>query len=386
MKSFTSRPDLFTRTPDTRLFVRFVLAMLTLVVVSAHDVSEAFLRVELREKALTGYWDVSLNDLEVAVGIDADHDDTLTWQEIRLAEPRLRMALRKALQFPGSDATAELLNLSLENRFGGTFLRFAFSASQPAKSPSALRYDFMFQYDHSHRAIVTFIHDGAEKVGILTADQRNFEFGTNSPASFSEFVKQGIFHMWEGTDHILFLLALLLPAVLARKSESITFREALWRVLKVVTAFTVAHSITLALATLGLVRLPSRLVESTIALSVLLAAANNIARIWNDRSWLLAFSFGLLHGFGFASVLSDLALSRANLVSGLVGFNSGVEIGQLAIVAIFFPLAFFLRETWFYKRLTLVGGSAVIMLVACGWILERAFSMTLFPLASNLPL
>jgi hypothetical protein len=150
-------------------------------------------------------------------------------------------------------------------------------------------------------------------------------------------------------------------------------REVLW----VVTSFTVAHSITLSLAALGLVSLPSRLVESAIALSVVLAAANNLWPVVEHRRWLVAFGFGLIHGFGFASVLAELGLPTDALVLSLLGFNLGVELGQMAIVAVFLPFAYALRNTAFYLRGVFTVGSWLTLLVAFVWLVERAFDLKL---------
>lgn len=144
-----------------------------------------------------------------------------------------------------------------------------------------------------------------------------------------------------------------------------------------VTAFTLAHSITLSLATLGLVQLPSRLVESVIALSVIVAAANNVFPLFSERRWVMAFVFGLIHGFGFASVLADLGLPTGTLVIALLGFNLGVEAGQLAIVAAFLPAAYLLRDTVFYRRAILVGGSLLVAALATVWLMERALDLKL---------
>ena len=146
-------------------------------------------------------------------------------------------------------------------------------------------------------------------------------------------------------------------------------------VIKVVTAFTLAHSITLSLAALGLISLPSRLVESAIAASVVVAALSNLFGAVESKRWMMAFAFGLLHGFGFASVLADLGLPKHALVLALVGFNVGVELGQLAIVAVFLPLAFSLRGTVFYRVGVLKGGSSIVALLATWWLVQRAFAL-----------
>jgi hypothetical protein len=175
-----------------------------------------------------------------------------------------------------------------------------------------------------------------------------------------------------------------LPAVLIRSARpghawqpAGSFRAAFLDVVKVVTAFTLAHSITLSLAALGVVSLPSRWVESAIALSVVLAALNNIRPLVYQKRWVIAFCFGLIHGFGFASVLADLGLPQESLLIALVAFNLGVEVGQLAIVSAFLPIAFALRATALYQRVIVVFGSAAIALVALAWLVERAFNLKL---------
>jgi len=142
-------------------------------------------------------------------------------------------------------------------------------------------------------------------------------------------------------------------------------------VLKIVTAFTVAHSITLSLAALGWVNLPTRLVESAIAASVVLAAFNNLMPFFAERGWMVAFAFGLIHGFGFANALRDLGLRNGELAATLCGFNLGVEIGQLAMVTLFLPLAWSFRRMLFYRRVVLQAGSVAIILVATLWFAER---------------
>jgi hypothetical protein len=155
-------------------------------------------------------------------------------------------------------------------------------------------------------------------------------------------------------------------------------RPALVDVLKIVTAFTLAHSITLTLSTLQVLQLPSRLVESGIAASVVLVAINNVFPVLAEDRWAAAFALGLLHGFGFSATLMDLGLPRQNLALTLFGFNAGVEIGQMCVVVAFVPLAYFARRTWFYRRVGLVGGSLVIAGIAGVWLVQRAFAVKIY--------
>ncbi|MEO5686034.1 MAG: HupE/UreJ family protein [Burkholderiaceae bacterium] len=212
----------------------------------------------------------------------------------------------------------------------------------------------------------------------------------SATSAFFGFVREGVHHILIGYDHILFLLSLLLPAVWIRSAltdprtgvtrtrwiPSDNLRLALTNVLKVVTAFTVAHSITLALSVLDIVNPPSRWVESIIAASVVLAALNNIWPLISEARWKLTFVFGLVHGFGFASALKDAGLAKGALVGPLVGFNVGVEIGQLCIVAVVLPLAWSLRGTRTYRG-AFAGGSLAIATVAGLWFVQRAFDLSL---------
>ena len=213
---------------------------------------------------------------------------------------------------------------------------------------------------------------------------------TSPFAAFGGFVREGVHHILIGYDHILFLLSLLLPAVWLRRREvdpatgrartrwmpASDWRQALVGVLKVVTAFTVAHSITLALSVFDVVNPPSRWVESTIAASVVLAALNNVWPLIAEARWKLTFVFGLVHGFGFASALKDAGLARGDLASPLLGFNLGVEIGQLCIVALVLPLAWSLRGTRTYRG-AFAGGSLAIAGVAALWLVQRVFDLQL---------
>jgi hypothetical protein len=243
-------------------------------------------------------------------------------------------------------------------------------------------YRLFFDLDPQHRGIVRIDAAGTSRTHTLSKSDHEARFSLADAGRLRQLgaiVRQGIIHIWTGYDHILFLLALLLPSVLRREGKEWRavpkLRPALLDVLRIVTAFTIAHSITLSLAALGVVTLPSRLVESAIAASVVLAAVNNLYPILRQDRWMAAFVLGLMHGFGFSSTLMDLDLPRSNLVLTLFGFNAGVEIGQVAIVAVFVPVAYAARKHAAYRRYALVGGSAVIALLAMVWLAERALSL-----------
>ncbi|RZI85476.1 MAG: HupE/UreJ family protein [Rubrivivax sp.] len=207
--------------------------------------------------------------------------------------------------------------------------------------------------------------------------------------SLGRFVQDGMHHIAIGADHILFLLSLLLVSVWQRPQQARWWpplsawrprpgwRASLGEVLKLVTAFTVAHSITLALAAFGVLSPPSRWVEALIALSVLVAALDNLLPLLRAPRWIVVFGFGLVHGFGFAGALQDLGLARGDLAAPLLGFNLGVELGQLALVALTWPVFALLRRTALYRWAVVGAGSLFIVAMAAVWLVERLFDMTI---------
>jgi HupE / UreJ protein len=263
---------------------------------------------------------------------------------------------------------------------------FRFAADCPAAGQIfQVGYDLLFDLDPQHRGLLRVEANGQTHTAVLSPSQKiwRLEAGTVSwLRTFLDYFNEGVWHIWTGFDHILFLCALLLPAVLSYQAGKwkgvVEFGEAFRNVVKIVTAFTLAHSITLSLAVLGFISLPSRIVESAIALSVIAAALNNLRPVVQSRLWMVAFGFGLVHGLGFANVLTELGLPADALAVALVSFNLGVEAGQLAIVCMILPLAYLCRHSRLYSRVILGLGSLAIVTVAFVWLLERSLNLNTF--------
>jgi hypothetical protein len=275
---------------------------------------------------------------------------------------------------------------------GSHYAQYYFETTlEPIPNVLSFRHEMMYEDDRLHRGLLVLSYNpvtdteyGEESVAMIfnpAQEEQSLDLREPIPDLLRprDFVAQGIHHIWIGIDHILFLVVLLLPAVLRRTNgrwlpvES--FGKAILQVATIVTIFTVAHSITLGLAALNFISLPSRLVESIIALSIILVAANNIFPKLKGGPALVIFGFGLFHGMGFASVMGDIPFRMENLVKVLVAFNVGVEIGQLAIVIVVFALLFALRKMTFYQTVFLRIGSAAAGLVAVFWFIERAFGL-----------
>jgi hypothetical protein len=354
----------------------------------AHRTSDACIRLHLDGPRLEGRLEIALRDLAHLVQLDPDGDGNVTWGEVRSAEAAIRRVVTQGLRCVADTQPLELApgEVQISDIAGEPAASLAVSAAVPTGSRNLeIHYGLLFDLDPEHRGLLGFSGSGPGATFVFSPDRRQASFSLNTPApdsawdAFTRFIGEGLHHIAIGFDHILFLVALLLPSVFRRDGSRLTpvddFAPVFRNVLGVVTAFTVAHSITLALAATGLVRLPSRWVETAIAASVALAAINNLVPLLRDRSWYAAAGFGLIHGFGFAGVLQDLALPPAQFAVGLLGFNLGVELGQLLLVALFLPFAFALRDGWVYRRLILQAGSTAIVVLSAVWMAQRAFEL-----------
>lgn len=363
-------------------------SLLAATVSEAHKLSDSYLSLRLPNSGSTldGQWDIALRDLDYAIGLDTNRDGQITWGELKAAETRVTQYALRRLNVEGigrgdrAGCPLQYQSMLVDEHVDGHYAVLRFTAAcafRPAQL--AIHYSLLYDVDPTHRGLLQIDAGGASQAAVLPREAPQVAINLSSPQrgqQFAEFVGEGVWHIWKGYDHILFLLTLLIPAVIVFRRGKWEARDS-WQsaasdVVKVVTAFTLAHSLTLSLAVLGWVHVPSRLVESAIAATVLLGALNNLIPVVRERRWLVAFVFGLVHGLGFASVLADLGLHGFNLALALIGFNSGVEVGQLTIVLLFLPLALLLRDTLFYRRFFVPVGSGAIGVIAAIWFVSRA--------------
>jgi HupE / UreJ protein len=348
----------------------------------AHIASNGFLTVNVEGSNLAGTLELAMRDAELAIGLDSNRDGKITWGEVRSHQRALELYVRSKLSIGDgtSRCSEDFSAVEINERVDGNYLWLPFSAvcgTKPVRL--AINYQLMEGIDPSHRGLLTVTAWSATQTGVLGGGSGAQSIALEHPSvwrAFAEYLETGVWHIWSGIDHLLFLLSLLLPAVLRRRDqhwEAVSLaKPAFLNILKVVTAFTVAHSITLSLAAFDVVKLPSRLTESVIAASIVVAALNNIFPKVTEGRWRIAFTFGLLHGFGFASVLADMGLPPGARVVSLVAFNLGVELGQLAVVMAVMPIAYALRATAFYRQTVMRWGSSAIATVALVWLVQRA--------------
>jgi HupE / UreJ protein len=355
----------------------------------AHKTSYSSLKAVFAGDTVSGTLDLAVRDFDFAF-FDfafgpADGSTTIDWKQLRRHEAEIAGLLLGKISLGSPDAPCRLDPgpIAVDIRGGEAFMSLPFSGiCKETGGPLQVGYDLMFDVDPQHRALLDIRRDHEVYSGVMTPEAKVLQFGsgtTNLRDTILAYIHQGAHHIWIGYDHILFLLSLLLPAVLTRTNNKWlpvdNLAGAFWGIAKVVTAFTLAHSVTLSVAAFGIIELPSRLTESAIAASVMVAAINNIYPVITQRLWVVAFLFGLVHGFGFASVLTEFGLPPDRKLVALVSFNVGVELGQLAIVAVFLPVLFFARRTIAYTKVVMPVGSLLISGVALIWLVERVTGM-----------
>ncbi|HZF25255.1 MAG TPA: HupE/UreJ family protein [Steroidobacteraceae bacterium] len=356
-------------------------------IVLGHSLGASYLSIDADASGrhLSDSWEVRVAELNDVLSLDSDGDGAVTWGELEHESsrtfdyvlPRLEISVNheRCLFSP----KRELLN----QRSDGYYLVLQFAGRCPAGEGSfIIRSGLFFDRDTTHRVLLKFGLGSATSSTLLTQVEPRAEISRSAGRplqAFLKFVHEGVRHIWIGYDHIAFLILLLLPAVLIPRQAG---SEEAWQpaqrwssvagaVLRIVTAFTVAHSITLSLAALGILVPPERPIEAGIAASVIVAGVINLVPRLARRGTLLAFAFGLLHGFGFANVLRELDLSSASLAWPLAGFNFGVEIGQLTIVLLTLPIIYAARQSPLYPRRIVPVTSIAVAVLAGAWLMQR---------------
>lgn len=390
------------------LFLLFFAALMP-TLVEAHEPDHSYLYMRIKGDGIGGRVEVTGEDINKIFGVNINTE--LQADEMAQYMPQLQAYIKQKVAFSAGNTPYEIEFtepdiLSLNETVD--FLRCHFELKGVGELPEKLDVKYNMFFDEMSVQKAPLIIEYNWKAGIINNQTLfNYVFGAGSTTTtltladkgiwkgFWALIKLGMWHIWIGLDHILFIIALILPAVVRRRREegmpttSVAddsyskewrpvekFRPAFLYILKIVTFFTIAHSITLALAALEIVNLSSRWVETIIAFSIGLAAFHNIRPIFKAKEWIIAFVFGLFHGFGFASVLGEKGLSGDFMVLSLLGFNIGVEIGQVLIICAAFPVLFLLRKFKIYPKILLFG-SILLILIALYWTIERGLEVDL---------
>lgn len=345
----------------------------------AHSLNDSYLELSVIEQSIEGVLQLAVTDLELAVGLDRNYDADITWGEIRQARADIDEYLLNRINLAIDDDACALSpgDYRVSQLPGGAYLVVDLSGHCPVSEGAlVLAYSLMFDLDNSHRGVAAIHYQGSDTSHVFSPQRTVFSFDQADSVFFQtmvNFVGEGVWHIWIGIDHILFLVAMLLAVVVHRRADSaIASADLGVELLKLVTAFTVAHSITLVLATLELITLPVAVVESAIAFTVVASGVNVMYPLFGKRHWQFAFGFGLIHGFGFANVLAEIELSSTLFLSSLLGFNLGVELGQLAILLVLVPVLLLITNRNSIRRLAAPVSGLIICQLGLFWLVERS--------------
>ena len=363
-----------------------------------HAPDQSYLYLRIYESEVEGTVEMTYKDINKAMNLELERGMGI--DDIKPFLTQIRGYIRERVQLSANGKAYEFdfIEPELFEADMGVFLRSHFRLPGMKTIPEEIKIDYniLFDVDDDHQGMAIIGHHWKSGIvnneaipSLLFSSSKRSDNLSLSEASlwkgFYNMLKLGVWHIWIGLDHILFLLALLLPAVVRREKNDVgqfewvaaqDFKSSFWYIIKVVTWFTIAHSITLSLAAVGFIQLSSRIVESIIALSIALAAFHNIKPVFGHREWLIALGFGLFHGLGFASVLGEKGLNGEYMTLSLLGFNLGVEVGQIFIICLIFPFLFILRKHEVYKSIIFYG-SIVLILISFYWFFERFFEIDL---------
>ena len=353
----------------------------------AHEPSTSYLSFDLSSGEAR--WRIPPQNLLRLFRLDTDQNGRISAAEATAQRHDIQSYALRRIELRSSGGLCHPQNPQFSIDKNEALLRFSLGCA-PNPEWLRVRYDAMFEVDENHRAFLNLDTGKTRHTDVFSSRHRQAQYPLEAAPWWTplrHFIVEGMWHIFIGYDHILFLLTLLLSAVMTRhKAQTLwTFGLGLRRVLRIVTAFTLAHSLTLCIAVLGWVKLPSTLVESVIAASIVFAAVENIRPMVQEKTWVMTFVFGLVHGFGFASVLQDVGLPAGRLAVALLGFNLGVEIGQMILVGLSLPVLWILSRSPLYSLYLVPLGSLSIASLGLYWFVERAFGVSLYEIAQTYP-
>ena len=378
-----------------------VLLLLPATEARAHVEGQSYLYLQVYQDRVSGRFEIPLADFNAALrltGTDGEITENTLDQRIGFLQDYYRRHVTV------SDRRGPLSIRFTSHSFlkaRGGYALLSFDLDGLDGIPDVLTFDYSVLFDEKpdHRGFLLVEHNWAtgtfaneNRVSLVfSPSARRQDFNLTSSGrlrGFLAIVRLGAEHILFGLDHIFFLVALLLPAVLHRGREGWQalerVRPALRNLVPIATAIAAAHAVALSLAALGVLRLPEAIVETVIAASTTLAAANILFPLFRQRLWGIVFGLSVFHGIGLAGGMMNLGVVDEHLALSVAAFILGVEIGQVLIVAVLFPLLFLAGRLTLYRKVLLPLAAAGLILVSGVWVIERAFGVDI-PMRELLP-
>ena len=359
------------------VFKYFVLFFITLVPLFSHQSRENYINIEIEQKQIVLTCDIETDNFSKVIALDDNGNNIVSWRELSANEDAVMALILKNLVLMQGDESVplEVYTTEVHRRDDQSYIRVVLRAPLSKKQLLILHYQLFFDLDPLQRVFVVITEEEKKRSMLLTPAQRQLAVYGKEVSLWEEFrtfFREGVGHIWTGYDHLLFLLMLTLPLFLEKNGSGQQGRSksVFVDIIKIVTLFSLAHSLTLGAAFFDIARVNVKMIESLITLSIIITALFNVFNYMPRRIYLLVFSFGLLHGFGFANALRELALGNAHIFLSLLGFNLGVEVGQIVLVILVIPLLYLLARYQGYYRLSMKLLSGVTVALAMYWLVS----------------
>ena len=366
----------------------------------AHPMPNSVLLLNIRQDKIEGEIQLPLGELQSAIGLGVSDNSTNLVNRLGGTIRAYLLQHIHPISFDNKPWGVNIGNMHVvetSNKLTGDYKELIVNFSMQPPQYADIR-NFYFNYDvivHkvvTHKILLSIKQDWQQgivredstlqEVGVIEMDipmgkikpfQVSLQAGSNWQG-FKNMVSLGISHIWGGTDHILFILTLLLPAMLLaekkRWTKFIGTKNSLLNLLKIITAFTIGHSLTLLSGSMQWINLPTKPIEIFIAITIFISAFHAFRPIYPKKELLIAGGFGLIHGMAFAETLTNLQLSTKQMVLSILGFNIGIELMQLLIILLIFPILILLNKTRYYPQIRQIG-AIIMMILAFAWMMER---------------
>ena len=356
--------------------MNYIFLLLLTLTLNAHQLRENYLHINYDEnlKILTMVLEIESRLLENEKIIDDNRNGIVSYNELIAHKEYLFSYTKKHFQLFSKNKALSLEGATiLFHRYQDqTYMSITKSYKLIDLDKLELKYSMFFELEKNHKLLIHL--DESRGDYILQQDNQIYNF-SSFKISFYErlkiFVKDGFYHILDGLDHLLFVLMILFPSIIYLQKREETLPLALLNILKIVTTFSLAHSITLFISGVGFYKPSTPFIESAIALSIFIVAFMNFSARYNHVNKKIVFLFGLLHGFGFANVLEIAKIdSTSEFLTALFGFNLGVEIGQIFVILLILPLLYLLSKTSLCLRILKLL-SLLAMIISAYWFLQR---------------
>lgn len=395
-----------------KVFKLFLIFLFLPLLAFSHIPNQSYVYYQVYENSVSGRFEIRIVDINEALNITIENDITL--KDLQPYLPQIKEYILNGVSMSSVQGIHTInftdTDIRVLKRLGN-YLLINFDLIDMKGVPDDLTLDYTLFFDEipSHQAfpIIEYnwtsgIHNNEAMISAtLEKGDTKTTFSLKKSSVLNGFlamINLGMWHIWAGLDHILFLLALILPAVLRRLKENEiadskdtlsigskyinaywvpvdNFKSTLMYVLKLITFFTIAHALTLTVVAFNVLELPSNVFEAIIALSIAVSAFHILKPLFKRGDWIIAFCFGLFHGFGFAEILLDIGLRGEYMALSLLGFNLGVELGHVVIIILVLPILYILRKRKIYSKILLYG-SIFLIIIGLYWFVTRLFEFS----------